>query len=306
MGTPEFAVTILKGMLKAGVNICGVVTSPDKPAGRGQKISESAVKKYAFQNNLNLFQPTNLKDEKFITALRDLNADLFVVVAFRMLPEIIFTMPPKGTINLHASLLPQYRGAAPINWAIINGEKSTGITTFFIEKEIDTGKIIKSKAVSISENMTAGELHDNLADEGVNLVNVTIEDIESNTVQLFDQKDLIKRELKNAPKIFKSDCEINWSWTVERVHNFIRGLSPYPGAWFNMTFKEKKLTCKVYDSIILNSNVDFKDPLKLKNEFFLFRCSDGEIAIKEIQIEGKRKMNLKEFISDNKMEDIDL
>ena len=232
MGTPGFAVTILDGLIQNNFDVVGVVTAPDKPAGRGQKIAQSDVKKYCEEHGLHTLQPTNLKDEDFISELKALEADLFVVVAFRMLPEIVWNMPPQGTINLHASLLPQYRGAAPINWAIVNGEKKTGVTTFFIEKEIDTGMIIEQKEVEIGENDTAGELHDELMRVGSSLVVQTVVKIQSGEVIRTSQNDLIEgQKLNEAPKIFKPMCEINWNESVEVIHNFCRGFSPYPTAW---------------------------------------------------------------------------
>ena len=234
MGTPDFAVTSLKILVENGYNIVGVITAPDKPAGRGQKIHESAVKKYAVAQNLTVLQPINLKCADNVQEIKDLNANLQIVVAFRMLPEVIWSMPELGTFNLHASLLPQYRGAAPINWAIINGEKETGVTTFFLQHKIDTGDIIAQEKVSIGENETAGELHDKLMDIGSKLVLKTVQQIENRTVTTQPQKE--NQELKEAFKIFKPFCKIDWSKPINEIHNHIRGLSPYPTAWTH--FKE--------------------------------------------------------------------
>ena len=305
MGTPEFAVTILDGMVNSGAKIVGVITAPDKPAGRGRKITESAVKTYSKNKDLNILQPTNLKDEVFIRDLESLGADLFVVVAFRMLPEAVWSIPSKGTINLHASVLPNYRGAAPINWAIMNGEKETGVTTFFIEKEIDTGKIILSDKLDITESMTAGELHDALALLGTTVMLETIDQIRNNGVLATDQEEIKLENRKSAPKIFKTDCEINWNLSAKEVHNFIRGLSPYPGPWCNISFKGKQLTCKLFNSKITNIKVNDKLDLE-NNESFLFPCGDYYISLDQVQIEGKRRMNYEDFCRGNSILDLEL
>ncbi|MGZ3927285.1 MAG: methionyl-tRNA formyltransferase, partial [Mucilaginibacter sp.] len=232
MGTPEFAVTSLDALIKAGSEIVGVVTAPDKPAGRGQKLNVSAVKQYALDNNLRVLQPEKLKNEEFLEELRSLNADLQVVVAFRMLPEAVWNMPSKGTINLHASLLPQYRGAAPINWVLINGEKESGVTTFFLKHEIDTGDILFTEKVTLTGHETAGELHDRLMYKGAGLLVKTVKGVESGRYSEHPQAELSTgTELKNAPKIFKEDCKIDWNQPAEKVYNLIRGLSPYPTAF---------------------------------------------------------------------------
>lgn len=230
MGTPGFAVTSLDALVKSGANIVAVVTAPDKPAGRGLSVKEPEVKQYAVAHNLKVLQPEKLKSPDFINTLQNLQPDLAVVVAFRMLPEIIWSLPKNGTINLHASLLPQYRGAAPINWAIMNGETKTGVTTFFIEKEIDTGKVIARKEVEILPDDTAGTLHDKLAEVGALLLTQTVESIQNNSYTSIPQE-ITEQQLKMAPKIFRDDCRINWNRPVADVYNFIRGLSPYPGAW---------------------------------------------------------------------------
>ena len=300
MGTPEFAVTILGGLLEKNYTIVGVVTAPDKPAGRGQKINESAVKVFAKENNLNVLQPTNLKSDEFIQTLNELNADLFVVVAFRMLPEIVWSMPAKGTINLHASLLPEYRGAAPINWAIINGEEKTGVTTFFIEKEIDTGMIIEREEIEIYENETAGELHDRLMYLGKELVQKSVDQIRLGTVSRTPQETLILNEIpKQAPKIFKPDCEIRWNTSINDVYNFTRGLSPYPTAWTNVIFKEKNeiKSFKIFISEKTLISSEGEDLIQFTKEGILFPCKDYYLLVKELQPEGKKRMHFKEFMA---------
>ena len=306
MGTPEFAVTILNEIIANNFNVVGVITAPDKPAGRGQKISESDVKKYAVEKELNILQPTNLKDESFISELKNLNADLFVVVAFRMLPEIVWAMPPKGTINLHASILPNYRGAAPINWAVINGEKQSGVTTFFIEKEIDTGKIIDRSYVEIGENETVGELHDRLMELGAKVSCETIEKIRLGDVAGIPQIELTEGELKNAPKIFKPMCQIDWTKPVDEVHNFCRGLSPYPTAWTTFKNEEKKeeKSFKIFKTEKTDIKVDSSSKLKATKEGILIPCSDFYLNVIELQPEGKRRMNFKELLAGNPVDDL--
>jgi len=297
MGTPDFAVTILDRLVQNNLSIVGVITAPDKPAGRGQQISESAVKKYAVSKELNILQPTNLKDETFINELQALNADLFVVVAFRMLPEIVWAMPPKGTINLHGSILPNYRGAAPINWAVINGEKETGVTTFFIEKEIDTGKIIERESIAIGENETAGELHDRLMELGAELTFKTVSKIIEGNVIGIPQLELTEGELKPAPKIFKPDCKIDWSKDVQTVHNFVRGLSPYPTAWTILKKEGEQKSFKIFLSEKTEINSTGKQALYSDKDGIYIPCSDYYLKITELQPEGKRRMNFKEFIA---------
>ena len=298
MGTPEFASTILVGLLEQKYNIVVVITAPDKPAGRGQKLQESSVKTTALNHNLPILQPTNLKDEIFISELKDLQAELFVVVAFRMLPEIVWNMPLKGTINLHASLLPEYRGAAPINWAIINGEKKTGVTTFFIEQEIDTGMVIERETISISENETAGELHDRLMYLGKDLVQKSVQQIIEGTVVRTPQSTLIENnDLKSAPKIFKGDCEINWNKNIDSVHNFCRGLSPYPTAWTRVHFTEKNeiKTFKLFKTTKTTISSHGQTALVFSKEGILFPCKDYYLCVTELQPEGKKRMNFTEF-----------
>lgn len=305
MGTPDFAVRILDELVKQDFNIVGVITAPDKPAGRGQQINESAVKKYAITHNLHILQPSNLKDEQFHSELRALNADLFVVVAFRMLPEVVWAMPPKGTINLHASLLPNYRGAAPINWAVINGEKETGVTTFFIEKEIDTGKIIERARVTIGENETVGELHDRLMELGATVCASTVQKILEGKATGIDQIQLTEGKEKSAPKIFKPDCEINWNQPAEIVHNFIRGLSPYPAAWCKLQndSKMEEKTFKLFQSEKTDRDSKGNNSITEDKEGIYFPCSDFYLKVTELQAEGKRKMHFKEFLAGNSLSD---
>ncbi|WP_276089080.1 methionyl-tRNA formyltransferase [Pedobacter sp. JY14-1] len=292
MGTPDFAVASLKALKEAEMDIVGVVTAPDKPAGRGQKLQVSAVKQYAVANGLRVLQPVKLKDPGFIEELRSLNADLQVVVAFRMLPEIVWSMPPKGTINLHASLLPQYRGAAPINHAIINGEKESGATTFFLKQEIDTGDVIFSDTVQIPEDMTAGELHDQLMQLGADLLVRTIKAIETGDYQ--EQPQPESGELKHAPKIFKEFCQIDWSRPAREVHNLVRGLSPYPTAFTQLNGK----TLKVF-----RTEIEEKEPgiapggfLTDGKTFLKFAARDGFLKLTELQYEGKKRMGIGEFL----------
>jgi methionyl-tRNA formyltransferase len=307
MGTPDFAVTILDGLVENGLDVCGVITAADKPAGRGRQLNQSAVKQYALKKGLTVLQPTNLKDETFLAELRQINADLFVVVAFRMLPELVWSMPKKGTINLHGSLLPQYRGAAPINWALINGEKETGVTTFFIEKEIDTGKIIDFDRISITENMSAGELHDLLAEKGRETMLRTINNIENGTTQAKGQNEYESEELKKAPKIFKEDCLVDWNKKARDNHDFVRGLSPYPAAWCRLEKEGKIYTCKLFGSELTEELVK-NNPAEIipDKESFLFPCSDHYLRILDIQLEGKRRMTFKEFSSGNKIQEFKL
>jgi methionyl-tRNA formyltransferase len=298
MGTPEFAVTILDAILKSQHEVIGVVTVADKPAGRGQKIKESAVKVYAKSKNLVILQPEKLKDEQFLSELKELKADIFVVVAFRMLPEIVWEMPPKGTFNLHASLLPKYRGAAPINWAIMNGETETGVTTFFINQIIDTGSILAQENISISENITAGELHDELMHLGASLTVETLDKISIGDIHSIPQDEELAKNLPHAPKIFKADCEIDWNQYAATIHNKIRGLSPYPAAWCSLLKNGEKLNFKLFSSKI-TSEVPDSSVLKKGLDGILFPCMDYYISVSELQPEGKRRMNYKEFLAGN-------
>ena len=307
MGTPDFAVASLDAVVKAGYTIAAVVTAPDNPAGRGQKLSVSAVKEYALANHLHLLQPEKLKDENFISALKELNADVFVVVAFRMLPEIVWSLPAKGTFNLHGSLLPQYRGAAPINRAVMNGEKETGVTTFFIEKEIDTGKILFSEKTEIKENETAGEVHDRLMMIGGELVVKTLKAIETNTYKETEQREFVKEGmlLNAAPKIFKDDCRIDWTKNVNEIHNHIRGLSPYPAAFTEFIspagekFSVKLFRCeKELKEHTLKTGLISTD----NRGYIYIAANGGLINVHELQLSGKKKMPVKDFLLGFKIE----
>ena len=298
MGTPDFATHILSGLLDAKKNVVGVITAPDKPAGRGQKMAESSVKKFSIEHELTILQPTNLKDENFVKSLKDLSADLFIVVAFRMLPEIVWNMPPKGTVNLHASLLPNYRGAAPINWAIINGEITTGVTTFFIEQEIDTGMVIERTETEIDPNESAGELHDRLMKIGSQLINSSVEKISNGSVTRTPQSQLINQEnLPIAPKIFKPMCEVNWQTTCLIIHNLCRGLSPYPSAWTTIYDEEKKesKTLKLFKTEPTDLKSTNETKLLFQKDGLYIPCKDYYLKVLELQPEGKKRMNYKDF-----------
>jgi methionyl-tRNA formyltransferase len=296
MGTPEFAVAILDKIIKNNYNIVGVITAADKPAGRGQKIKYSAVKEYALANNLTLLQPTNLKDEDFLNELKALQCNLQIVVAFRMLPEVVWKMPQYGTFNLHASLLPNYRGAAPINWAIINGEAKTGVTTFFIDDKIDTGTIILSSEIEITANENAGQLHDKLMLLGAETVLETLTLIENGNLVTRIQKE--NPELKTAYKLNKENCKIDWTKSAEEIYNLIRGLSPYPTAWcyvqdknqeWNVKINEAKMTLEKH-SILNGSLICSKKEMKIA-------VNDGYIEIVSIQFPGKKLMNVGELLN---------
>lgn len=308
MGTPDFAVESLRGLVENGYNIVGVITMPDKPSGRGHKIQYSAVKKYALEQNLPLLQPEKLKDEAFLNDLKAWSADLQIVVAFRMLPEIVWDMPRLGTFNLHGSLLPQYRGAAPINWAIINGDKETGVTTFFLTHEIDTGKIILKEKVEIGENDNAGKIHDELMLVGARLVQDTVDLILEDKVDTIAQEQLFsdESELRSAPKIFKETCRIDWSKSAADIHNFIRGLSPYPAAWTELHIEGKEpQIVKIYASEIVSAvNELSAGSIQTDNKTYLHAaCNQGCISIKEIQFAGKRAMAIDEILRGYKFEE---
>ena len=292
MGTPEFAVPMLDTLYNSQHKIVGVITAPDKPAGRGMQLSESDVKKYAVSKDLNILQPEKLKNETFLEELRSLNADLFVVVAFRMLPVVVWDMPPLGTINLHASLLPNYRGAAPINWAVINGEKETGVTTFKLQHEIDTGEIILRDKVVIREDETVGELYHELMDIGKVVLLKTVDAIASGDYPLIQQDHIT--DIKHAPKIFKETCKIDWSRDAASIYNHIRGLSPYPAAWTTLQGK----TLKIYTSEkIIQQHDKTTGEVETDGKTFLrFTCADGYISLKDIQLEGKKRMGIEEFL----------
>ena len=310
MGTPEFAVTILNRIVDSSHDVVAVVTAPDRPSGRGQKIRKSEVKIYAKDKGLTIFQPLNLKADEFINQMKNVNADVFVVVAFRMLPAVIWKIPPLGTINLHASLLPDYRGAAPINWAIINGEKRTGVTTFFINEVIDTGDIIKKRAVDINDEMSAGELHDKLMHVGADLMNDTLTDLSNGKLESKNQTENEGLALNAAPKIFKEDCQIQWTNTLKTNYNKIRGLSPYPGAWsvLKSKSKNKNISFKFFDCRKTNMPVPTEALRQLleANNGILFPCSDFYILVVELQMEGKRRMNYKDFLAGNSIEDFEI
>ncbi len=295
MGTPAFAVASLEALLDSGADVVAVVTAPDKPAGRGQKVSEPAVKQFAAARNIPVLQPEKLKNEEFLTQLRSYRADLQVVVAFRMLPEVVWRMPAKGTINLHASLLPQYRGAAPINWAIINGETESGVTTFFLKAEIDTGDILFVEKVSIAEDTTAGEYHDRLMAKGAGLLVKTVKAIESGRYTEQPQEQPADgTALKHAPKIYKDDCRIDWSKPVNEVYNFIRGLSPYPAAFTELNGKMLKVYYaeKEPDEPEVQPGQHITD----HKTYLRFACPGGYISLTDVQLEGKRRMGIEEFL----------
>lgn len=290
MGTPEFAVQTLRLLFERDYCIAGVVTAPDKPAGRGQKVQQSAVKKYAVSKQLNVLQPTNLKSEKFVGELRSLKANLYIVVAFRMLPKTVWEMPAYGTFNLHASLLPDYRGAAPINRAIINGERTTGVTTFFIDEHIDTGAIILQKAVAIGPEETAGELHDKLMNIGADLVIETVEHIKNNTVSLTIQQE--NKPIKTAHKIHKNTRRIDWSKAIDTIYNFIRGLSPYPTAWTLLYKNQEEIPVKIYRVTKEKTAHHYENGTLLHDKKQLkIAVTGGFIHVEEMQLPGKRKMN---------------
>ncbi len=297
MGTPQFAVPSLNKLYEAGYNIVAVITAPDKPAGRGMQLTESEVKKYAFKKNLKILQPEKLKNPDFIEELKSLKADVQVVVAFRMLPEIVWSMPPMGTINLHGSLLPQYRGAAPINWAIINGEKQTGVTTFRLQQEIDTGNILMQEKIDISESETADELHDHMMHIGAELLLQTINKLSQGNIEEIVQPHpsyLLPDTLHHAPKIFTETCEINWKKNAEEIYNLIRGLSPYPAAF---TFlNEKKIKIFMAEKEITDAKENAGEMITDHKSFLKFACNNGFISIKELQLEGKKKMNVDNFL----------
>ena len=299
MGTPQFAVPILDAIYKEEYDIVAVITAPDKPAGRGKKMQMSEVKQYALANNLPVLQPEKLKNPEFIASLKTLNADLFVVVAFRMLPEEVFTMPPKGTFNVHASLLPQYRGAAPIHHAVMNGEKRSGVTTFFLNKEIDKGEIIDCEEVEIRDNETTGELYEKLMHIGASLAVKTIQRIEKGDVQTKSQGNFDEKDLKTAPKIFKEDTLINWNDTAQNIFNKIRGLSPFPGACTHIQNKDGEteiLKCyfaSISEQISTGKAGEFYTDGK---NFFAINTLDYQILLKDIQIQGKKRLEIGSFL----------
>ena len=302
MGTPDFAVESLKILVENKYDVVGVVTMPDKPAGRGHKVQYSAVKQYALEQNLPLLQPEKLKDETFLNELRALEADLQIVVAFRMLPEVVWNMPKHGTFNLHASLLPQYRGAAPINWAIINGEKETGATTFFLTHEIDTGKIILQEKIEISETDNAGAVHDRLMLMGAGLVKKTVDLLEEGKTDAIDQSQFIHSELvlKSAPKIFKETCQIDFTKSVDEVFNFVRGLSPFPTAWAEINFpgQAEKIILKIFETKkeFISHDITVGSIVTDGKKFAKIALSDGFIQLKSVQAPGKKRMEIGELL----------
>jgi methionyl-tRNA formyltransferase len=297
MGTPDFAVATLKALIDHDYKVVGVITAPDRPAGRGQKLRASAVKEFALEQNLNILQPTNLKAESFIEELKALNANLQIIVAFRMLPKIVWQMPEYGTFNLHASLLPQYRGAAPIHWAIINGETKTGVTTFFIDEKIDTGAIIKSEETAIGNKTTVGELHDELMTIGSALVIKTVEQIESDTIETTIQPQT--DDLKTAYKLNRDNCKIDWTQPIDTIYNKIRGLNPFPTAWCYLNNNEDKpLSVKIYgvEKVEENHNFEVGKLIATKDELKV-ACQGGYINLIEMQLPGKRKMDIKSLLN---------
>jgi methionyl-tRNA formyltransferase len=300
MGTPDFAVPSLEILVKNGYQIVGVVTAPDKPAGRGQQVTKSAVKEFAEKSNLRILQPANLKTEEFISELRSLKADLQIVVAFRMLPEAVWNMPPLGTYNVHASLLPDYRGAAPINWAIINGEKETGVTTFKLKHEIDTGSILLQEKISIGENTTAGELHDVLMLKGAEILLKSVQLIESGKFELKEQASADK--IKHAPKIYKDTCRIEWNKNADPIHNFIRGLSPYPGAWTEMQTNSERTQIKIFRTQKTGDNKNkTAGTIEVEGTRLRVYCGENSLWIEEVQAAGRKRMSAAEFLRGTKL-----
>ncbi len=304
MGTPDFAVESLKALVEGGYNVVGVITMPDKPAGRGYKIQYSPVKEYALEKGLPLLQPEKLKEETFLETLRAWQADLQIVVAFRMLPEVVWNMPRLGTFNLHASLLPQYRGAAPINWAVINGESQTGVTTFFLSHEIDTGRIIKQETVGIAETDNVGTVHDKLMTTGSRLVTDTVDAILEENIQTLEQSKFYQseQELKPAPKIFKETCRIHWEQPMKTVYDFIRGLSPYPAAWSELENSEGQRTAvKIFETEKIAGQHDTPcGTIRTDGKKFIdVAVSDGYIRIHSLQLSGKKRMSAKDFLCGN-------
>lgn len=304
LGTPDFAVATLDAMVQHQLNVVAVVTAPDKPAGRGMKLQQSAVKKYAVEHQIPVLQPEKLKNEEFLQALKSYQADLQVVVAFRMLPEVVWNMPPLGTINVHASLLPNYRGAAPINWAIINGEAASGVTTFKLKHEIDTGDILLQEKVIITETDNAGILHDKLMTTGAQLLVKTIDELRNNTLKIIPQTSLtsgIEQEisLKHAPKIFTETCKIDWSKSTIEVYNLIRGLSPYPAAF--TTVNDKKMKLFEVEKMIASHSFEPGYIETDQKKYIRFYCTDGYISVKKIQLEGKTQMFVEDFLRGNKI-----
>lgn len=300
MGTPEFAVESLRCLVEGGYNVVGVITMPDKPAGRGHKLQYSPVKQYALEHNLPLLQPEKLKDETFLEALRAWNADLQIVVAFRMLPEVVWNMPRLGTFNLHASLLPQYRGAAPINWAVINGETETGITTFFLKHEIDTGEVIQQVAVPIADTDDAGSVHDRLMYLGGKLIVETVDALLEGTVRTISQENMaVSGELRPAPKIFKETCRIDWNQPVKRIYDFIRGLSPYPTAWTELVQPDGSVVVlKIFETekLIQSHHLTPGSICTDGKTYLHVAAADGWVSIRSLQLPGKKRLKVDELL----------
>ncbi len=310
MGTPDFAVESLRALVQGGYNVVAVVTMPDKSVGRhGSVLQPSPVKQYAVEQGLRVLQPVNLKDEAFVEELRSLQADLQIVVAFRMLPQVVWAMPPMGTFNLHASLLPQYRGAAPINWAVINGETETGITTFFLKHEIDTGEIIQQVRIPIADTDNVGDVHDRLMMLGASLVVETVDNILAGNVHPVPQEQLVGAdvELRPAPKIFKDTCHIDWSKPLKQVYDFVRGLSPYPAAWCELvrTSDDNRQTLKVYvaEKIFASHQLPSGQVVSDGKTYLHVAVTDGFLALKELQLAGKRRMPVEDFLRGFKVQD---
>jgi len=310
LGTPEFAAHSLKALLEAGFNVVAVVTAPDKKAGRGQKLQQSAVKKNALEHKIDCLQPSNLKQPEFLKELSAYQAELQIVVAFRMLPEVVWNMPPKGTMNLHASLLPKYRGAAPINWAIINGEEKSGVSTFLLKHEIDTGELIDRKEVMINPRETAGSLHDRLMIEGASLIVKSARELTKGKAKTTSQNDFLAEgqtleDLPKAPKIFRVDCKIEWSEDVKTVDQKIRGLSPYPTAWTSLIRKAdgKEFNLKIYACRPSQNSTKESAEIKSRETKLFVSCLDKELEILELQMEGKKRMLAKDFLNGVKLDD---
>ena len=309
MGTPDFAVEPLRKLVEGGYNIVGCITMPDKPAGRGHKIQFSPVKEYAIEKNIPLLQPEKLKDEDFQSDLKAWNADLQIVVAFRMLPESVWNMPRLGTFNLHASLLPQYRGAAPINWAVINGEKETGVTTFFLTHDIDTGNIILQEKIKIEECDNVGTVHDKLMTIGADLVTKTVDKILDGSISTTQQSMLYKNEaeLKPAPKIFKETCKIDFGQSATQIHNLVRGLSPYPAAWCELVSKKGEATpVKIFETeVIPSESKETPGSFTFDKKQINVQTGEGTIRIKSIQYPGKKRLSVEEFLRGFRMEEME-
>lgn len=299
LGTPDFAVYPLKCLVENGYNVVGVVTLPDKPSGRGQKMNQTAIKKYALEAGLKVMQPVKLKDENFLAEMRELNADLGIVVAFKLLPEVVYSMPKFGTFNLHGSILPDYRGAAPINWAIINGDTKTGVTTFMLDNNIDTGEIIDFKEVDITDKDNVGVIHDKLMEIGGSLVLESVDKIISGNLETKPQANFAESLRRGAPKIFKEDCKVNWNDESIKIHNLIRGLSPYPAAWTDFGGKYgDNISMKLFTSEIelTQHNLECGTLVCDSKKVFKFATKDGFIIIKDAQLAGKKRMDIESLL----------